>query len=369
MQLWHNILLHQWAPMHSTSPLQQSHQHNAYDAILLISFGGPEGPDDVGPFLENVVRGKNIPTSRLQEVAAHYAMFDGVSPLNAQARALLSSFIAELNAHGPPLPVYWGNRHWHPLLSDAVRDMAEDGIQRALAFVTSAFGSPAGCREYREAIERARQAVGSAAPHIDKLRLFYNHPGFIETVAEHAFSECEKIPAEERDRTRLIFTAHSLPFETAQHCPYERQLREACRFVAEQLSVSAEAARERASPLSWDLVYQSRSGPPSQAWLGPEIHDHLGQLHREGNVANVIVVPIGFVLENLEVAYDLDVEVSRRCHELGLRMLRAKVAGNHPRFVRMIRELIAERLDGAVPRLALGSDGPWPDLCPDRCCV
>jgi ferrochelatase len=383
---------------------------------LLISFGGPEGPDDVMPFLENVVRGKNVPRERLLEVARHYELFDGISPINGQNRALLASLVAELNANGPPLPVYWGNRNWHPMLDEAVAQMAEDGVERALAFVTSPFGSYPGCRQYLEDIELARQTVGPAAAKIDKLRLFYNHPGFIEPTAERVAAAWDEIPPERREDALLLFTAHSIPVAMAERSPYERQLREACRLVAKVLSevsplplgegpgvraagsgqwsvASGQHETTVANPQSlipnplshdphpspppkgegtkkgviFDLAFQSRSGPPSQAWLEPDIRDRIRQLPAEG-IRDIVLVPIGFLAENMEVVYDLDVKVAGLCDELGVNMVRASVVANHPRFVRMIRELVIERLDPASPRLSLGSAGPWPDECPADCC-
>ena len=348
----------------SSDPPSHSAKTPTFDALLLISFGGPEGPDDVMPFLENVVRGKNVPRERLLEVARHYELFDGVSPINGQNRALLAALVAELNANGPPLPVYWGNRNWHPMLDDAVAQMAEDGVQRARAFVTSPFGSYPGCRQYLEDIELARQTVGLAAAKIDKLRLFYNHPGFIEPTAERVAAAWDEIPPERREDALLLFTAHSIPVAMAERSPYEQQLREACRLVAEPLAVVQDAAN---ISHRWSLAFQSRSGPPSQAWLEPDIRDRIRQLPAEG-VRDVVLVPIGFLAENMEVVYDLDVEVAGLCDELGVNVVRADVVANHPRFVRMIRALVIERLDPASPRLALGSDGPWPDECPADCC-
>jgi protoporphyrin/coproporphyrin ferrochelatase len=342
-----------------TSPLPSP--PSAFDALLLVSFGGPESLDDVMPFLENVVRGKNVPPERLREVARHYELFGGVSPLNGQNRALLAALVAELHANGLHLPVYWGNRNWHPLLGDAIAQMAEDGVQRALAFVTSPFGSFPSCRQYIEDIELARQEVGSEAPQIEKLRLFYNHPGFIEPMAERVAAAWDEIPPERRDDTLLLFTAHSIPIAMAERSPYERQLREASRLVAELL------AESHPRGVMFDVVFQSRSGPPSQPWLGPDIRDRIRQLPAEG-IRDVVVVPIGFLAENIEVVYDLDIEAAALCEELGVNMLRAGVLANHPRFVRMIRELVVERLDPSSPRLSLGSDGPWPDQCPTDCC-
>jgi protoporphyrin/coproporphyrin ferrochelatase len=345
--------------------LQQSTINNQQlpTALLLVSFGGPEGPDEVMPFLENVVRGKNVPRERLIEVARHYEPFGGVSPINVQIRALLAALVHELNAHGPKLPVYWGNRNWHPLLADAVRQMADDGVRSALAFVTSAFGSYSGCRQYLEDIERTRREVGPEAPRIDKLRLIYNHPGFIAAAADRAAEAFAAIPAERRSTARLIFTAHSIPTAMAERSPYPRQLQEACRLVAESLAVSGVRG-----DAAWDLAFQSRSGPPSQEWLGPDIRDHIGRLGRAGGTTDAVIVPIGFLTESMEVVYDLDIEVGRLCDELGIHWVRAPVVGAHPRLVRMVRELIEERFNPASKRLALGDQGPWPDVCPAGCC-
>lgn len=329
-----------------------------YDAVLLVSFGGPEKTDDVLPFLENVLRGKNVPRQRMLEVAEHYDLFGGESPLNAQNRALLVALVQELNTHGPQLPVYWGNRNWHPMLAETIGQMADDGIQRALAFVTSAFGSYSGCRQYQEDIQRAREEVGPEAPEIHKLRLFYNHPGFIEPLAEQVQAAFDQVPAERREAAPLVFTAHSIPRTMADSSPYERQLHEACRLVAERVGRSP-----------WQLVYQSRSGPPTQPWLEPDINDHLRELHTAEAIQDVVVVPLGFLSEHMEVIYDLDIETGNLCDELGINIVRAGVVGNHPRFVRMIRELILERLDPNAPRLALGSHGPSPDVCPADCCL
>jgi ferrochelatase len=354
-------------------------QPRPYDAILLVSFGGPEGPDDVLPFLENVVHGKDVPRWRLLQAASRYDLFEGHSPINTQNRALLAALIAELNAHGLALPVYWGNRNWHPLLADAVRQMADDGVRRVLALVTSAFGSYSSCRQYREDIERARQEVGPEAPQIDKLRLFYNHPGFIEAMADRVVAAFDQIPAERRAAAKLIYTAHSIPAATAQHASYERQLREAGRLVTEQVARQQQDQPLAASPdpagktpqfpsRRWNLAFQSRSGPPSQAWLEPDIRDYLREMAAAGVVRDVVIVPLGFLAENIEVVYDLDVEVRELCDELGINMVRAAVVGSHPRFVQMVRELILERLDPSIERLSLGDDGPWPDECPPGCC-
>jgi ferrochelatase len=327
-----------------------------YDAVLLVSFGAPEKPDDVLPFLENVLRGTNVPRARLLEVADRYDRFGGASPANAENRALLAALVTELNAHGPPLPVYWGNRYWHPYLADALEQMADDGVRRALAFVTSAFGSYYGCRQYLEEIERACRAIGPNAPKVDKLRLFYNHPGFIEPMGERVGDALAEVPAERREDARVLYTAHSIPVATAEKCAYQAQLREACRLVSERLERS-----------DGDLAYQSRSGPPSEPWLEPALEDRLRAL-AEGGARDVVIVPIGFLYENMEIVYDLDVEAADLCDRLGLNMIRSAVAGSHPRFVRMIRELILERMADEPVRLALGADGPSHDVCPPDCC-
>jgi ferrochelatase len=302
--------------------------------LLLVSFGGPEGPQEVMPFLENVVRGRDVPRQRLVEVARHYEPFGGVSPAGAQLRALLFALVTELNAHGPRLPVYWGNRHWHPLLAETVRQMAEDGVRQALALVTSAFGSYPGCGQYLEDIAAARREAGADAPRIDKLRLFYNHPGFIEAMADRVWDALESLPAGRRAAARLVYTAHSVPAAMTCNGSYQEQLEEACRLVSQRLG-----------PASWHLAYQSRSGPPGQAWLEPDVADYLRALAAGGGSRDVVVSPIGFVCENMEIVYDLDVEVRRLCEELGLNMVRSGVVGSHRRFVKMIRELVLERTE------------------------
>jgi protoporphyrin/coproporphyrin ferrochelatase len=327
-----------------------------YDALLLVSFGGPEGRDDVLPFLSNVLRGRDVPEARLREVAAHYEHFGGRSPINDQCRALLAAVRGELDRAGLRLPVYWGNRNWHPFLEDTLRQMAGDGVTRALAFVTSAFGSYSGCRQYREDIERARATVGAGAPQVDKLRAFHDHPGYVEPLVEGVLAAFERVPAPRRAAAALVFTAHSIPRSMAAGSPYEAQLRETAALVA------ASAGRPQ-----WSLAYQSRSGPPGQPWLEPDVVDHLRALAAAG-VTDAVVSPIGFVSDHMEVLYDLDLDAKRRAAELGLEMVRAATAGAHPRFARMVRELVEERLSDAPVRLHLGPSGPAPDLCPPDCC-
>lgn len=328
-----------------------------YDALLLVSFGGPEGMDDVIPFLENVLRGRNVPRERLLAVAKHYELFGGVSPINEQNRKLMASLQQELEAYGPRLPIYFGNRNWHPLLADTLRQMRDDGVTNALAFVTSAYSSYSSCRQYREDIERARAAVGADAPQVEKLRVFYNHPGFVEANASNVQNALATIPPERRAKARLVFTAHSIPQSMAQNCDYELQLQEAVRLVAEAVGVN-----------HWKLVYQSRSGSPAQPWLGPDVCDHLRTLKAQG-VTDVVVAPIGFVSDHMEIIYDLDTEAAQLCRDLGLNMVRAATAGTHPAFVQMIGELVRERLEPEREPRFLGTLGARSNQCAQDCCL
>jgi protoporphyrin/coproporphyrin ferrochelatase len=322
-----------------------------YDALLIVSFGGPEKPEDVMPFLENVTLGRNIPRERLLEVAEHYQHFGGKSPLNEQNRELIAALRVELDQHGIALPIYWGNRNWHPMLPDAVRQMRDDGVRNALAFMTSAYSSYSGCRQYRENVAAARTIVGEGSPEIDKLRVFYNHPLFIEACADRV---CEAMVRTKN--ARLIISAHSIPLSMAQTSAYEAQLRETARLVADALQLG-----------EWHLVFQSRSGPPSQPWLGPDILDHMRDLHDRG-LNDIVIAPLGFLSDHMEVLYDLDTEAHDLAQELGMNMTRAATVGTHPAFIRMIRELISERLDASCPRLAIGQFGPNHDVCPADCC-
>jgi protoporphyrin/coproporphyrin ferrochelatase len=361
----------------------------AYDAFLLLSFGGPEGPDDVLPFLENVTRGRGVPRERLTEVAGHYRAYGGVSPINGQCRQLLEAAGAAFAAGGIDLPLYWGNRNWHPLIEDTVRQMREDGVTRALAFATSAYSSYSACRQYLDDIDRAVAAVGPGAPRIDKIRPYFNHPGFIEPFAAGAEEALAGLTAGVQAGARLVFTAHSVPVgmaassgspSTGTAVPgavggrYAAELREAARLIS---------GRVRGGSLPFDLVFQSRSGPPSVPWLGPDVNDHLaalakgtlanGEPLREGPPSAVVVVPVGFVSDHMEVVHDLDAEAAATAASLGLPFARAKAPGPTPRFAQMVRELVAERVSGAEP-LALGSFGPraYPaggaESCPFDCC-
>jgi ferrochelatase len=289
-------------------------------------------------------------------VAEHYQHFGGKSPINSQMRELKLALEAELAARGPHLPVYWGNRNWQPMLADTVRKMREDGVQRAVAFVMSAYSSYSGCRQYLEDIDRARESAGPGTPQIDKLRLFYNHPGFVEPMSERVGAALTDIPHERREAAALVYTAHSIPLSMASKSKYETQLNEACRLVSERLGRA-----------NWQLVYQSRSGPPTQPWLGPDIGDHLRELRANG-AHDAVIAPIGFISDHMEVLYDLDTEARTLCSEIGLNMVRAATVGNHPRFIAMIRELVLERM-GEISPLWLGDHGPSRDICEPDCCA
>jgi ferrochelatase len=280
------------------------------------------------------------------EVAEHYYRFAGKSPINQQTRALIAAIEADLAARGPALPVYWGNRNWHPMLADAIGRMRSDGVRRALAFVTSAFGSYSGCRQYREDIARAQAEVGSDAPEINKLRVFYNHPGFIQAATDRVREALERVPADRREAARLVFTAHSIPVSMTESSPYVKQLHEACEVAA------------RALGRPWTLVYQSRSGPPSQPWLEPDVNDFIRRLEPG---AAIVCAPIGFLSDHLEVVYDLDTQAAELCRELGICFHRASTVGTHPAFVSMIRELIRERTEG-LPARFVGPHGIDPEL-------
>jgi ferrochelatase len=337
------------APLHDDAT-------RAYDALLVLSFGGPDGMDDVLPFLENVTRGRNVPRERLEEVAGHYAHFGGVSPINQQNRALIAALEHELAAHGIELPIYFGNRNWHPLLEDTIATMRADSVRNVLVFVTSAYSSYSGCRQYREDVMRALDALGETDIRFDKLRVFYNHPGFIEPMAQRLREAMASLPERRGESAEVIFTAHSIPVSMARGCAYERQLREASRLVA-----------ERAGTDRFHLAWQSRSGPPRIPWLEPDILEELDRLHESG-ARDVIVVPIGFISDHLEVLFDLDVEAQDRAQQLGMTMIRVPSIGTDPAFITMIRELIEERLTANPERRFLGSFGPSHDICPINCC-
>lgn len=325
------------------------------DALLLVSFGGPEGPADVLPFLENVTRGRNVPRERLEEVSRHYLEhFGGVSPINAQTRALKEAVETELAARGPELPVYWGNRNWHPMLADTLESMRRDGIQHALALVTSAFPSYSGCRQYREDVWTAR---GGQGPLVTKVRHYWAEDGFLDAVATGLR---EALPS---SQATVLFTAHSIPTSmNATSGPdggaYEHALRTA----------SAEVVRRVDPALRWELVYQSRSGPPHIPWLEPDVGDRLAALHAEG-VTEVTLVPIGFVSDHVEVLYDLDIEVQEQVKESlpGMTVTRAATVGTAPGFVAMLRDLVVERLESEAEQVDHGGICTH-DRCPAGCC-
>jgi ferrochelatase len=327
------------------------------DAILIVSFGGPESREEVIPFLENVLRGRNIPRERMLAVAEHYYHFEGKSPINQQTRELISALEAELNRNGPNLPIYWGNRNWHPFLADTMRKMKQDGIRRAVGFVTSAYSSYSSCRQYQEDIAGAQRAVGSGAPEVDKLRAFFNHPAFVEATVERVRDALLAIPADAQRNVQVIYTAHSIPLSMANTSDYVKQLEEVRRLVSLALAQKNDA-----------LVYQSRSGAPGQPWLGPDILDYLREVKARNLASAVVLAPISFISDHMEVLYDLDVEAHQLCLSLGLPMTRARTPGVYPKFVGMIRELILERMNPESERLAVGSLGPRPDTCPENCC-
>jgi ferrochelatase len=328
-----------------------------YDALLFVSFGGPEKPEDVMPFLENVTRGRGVPRQRLESVAEHYHHFGGKSPINAQNRALISALETELRENGIELPIYFGNRNWGPYLADAVLEMKTAGVQRALAFITSAYSSYSGCRQYLGDLEQARAAV-PGAPTIEPLRRFFNHPGFIDAYADLVGAARAQLGAAIGDRlgdARIVFTAHSIPCSMARTSDYEKQLRSNAALLAERVGHSR-----------WDLVWQSRSGPPEVPWLEPDILDHVRALAAQG-VPGIVIAPIGFLSDHVEVLYDLDEEARALCAELGVPMVRAATVGTHPRFVRMIRELVLERVQG-LPVQSTGPLPPCPHVCAPGCC-
>ena len=330
-----------------------------YDAMMLVSFGGPEGPNDVLGFMENVTRGRGIPAERLLEVSAHYARFGGVSPINGQNRALLEAMRAAFTAQGIDVPISWGNRHWTPFIADALGDVAARGATRVLAFVTSAYSSASGCRQYREDIETARLGLGPDAPIVDKVRVFYNHPGFVVPMAEHTAAALRSLPG----GAEVAFTAHSIPQSMADTSDYVAQLHETCALIMSSLGPPGERRH--------DLVFQSRSGAPGQPWLEPDIGDHLRARHRDG-ATGVAIVPIGFISDHMEVVWDLDTQAAETAAELGLAIVRAATVGTDPRFVAMIVGLALERAATARHedpiRVALGTRGANHDVCPASCC-
>ena len=331
-----------------------------FDALLLVSFGGPERPEDVVPFLENVTSGRGIPRERLEEVGQHYYLFGGKSPINELNLELLDALRKDFAANGLDLPIYWGNRNWDPYLHDATRQMAADGIRRPLCFITSAYSSYSGCRQYREDLFDAGNGLDMK---LSRLRHYFNHPGFIDPFVEATQEALAEAPA----GTRVIFVTHSIPdsMNAASGGPgreaYVRQHEQVATLVAEAAGVD-----------EWSLAYCSRTGSPHLPWLEPDINHHLRELH-EAAVESVVVVPIGFVSDHMEVIYDLDTEATATAKELGMRFDRVDTPGSHPAFVAMVRELVLERAaverGEQVERSVLGTMGPSHDICPADCCL
>ncbi|MFK8002021.1 MAG: ferrochelatase [Polyangiales bacterium] len=325
-----------------------------HDAILVVSFGGPEKADEVLPFLEHVVKGRGVPKERLTAVAEHYYALGGRSPINDQNRALIAALEEELSENPlsiEKLPIYFGNRHSAPFLEDTMREMADAGVKNAVAIVTSAFSSYSGCRQYREAVAVAQENV-EGAPNITFIRRFFNHPGFLDAFADRVQSAIGEIGGE----PRIAFTAHSIPVSMAESSDYEKQLMEACELVAAKVGVS-----------QWQLVYQSRSGPPTVPWLEPDILDHIEALSLIGT-ERVVIAPIGFISDHMEVVWDLDHEAKEACEEHGIEMARALTVGTHPNFVSGLRELIGEVIGDVTDKRSLGVLGPRVSPCAADCC-
>ena len=339
--------------------LRSEHDDEAqrYDALLIVSFGGPEGPADVEPFLDRVLRGLPVRPETRAAIVKRYERFGGVSPINAATREFIAALRRELDSHGPALPIYWGNRNSEPLLGETFRQMEGDGVRRVLVYVTSVFASYSGCRKYREDLYEAAAAL-ERPPIVDKIRLGFNHPGYIAAVAERVQEAFATLPAARHANTPILFTAHSLPESMARHARYEAQLLQACQLVGDALE------RRR-----WQLVYQSNNASYGrEPWLGPDIAAALRAVQEEG-ATDVVVVPIGFVADHMEIVLDLDVEAADVAREIGLNMVRAGTVGSHPAYVGMVRELICERLTAEPVRRALGSLGPSHDRCPVDCCL
>jgi len=338
-----------------------------YDALLLLSFGGPEGPEEVVPFLENVTRGRGIPKERLAAVGEHYFLFGGVSPINAQCRALIAEVERDLAEHGLDLPVYWGNRNWRPYLADTLRQMAADGVRRALVFVTSAYSSYSGCRQYREDLAAAVERAGVAdVLSLDKIRAYFDHPGFVGPFADATIAAFEELDEGVRESAELVFVTHSVPLSYAETSDYVPQHEAVAQFVAERV---AEHFGRDEQP--WRLVYCSRSGPPTQPWLEPDVCDHLADRSAAGASA-VVLAPIGFVSDHMEVIYDLDTQAAEEAAKFGLPLARAATPGTAPGFVRLVRDLLTERAamerGEQVKRAGLSALGPKPDVCAAGCC-
>ena len=340
-----------------------------YDALVLVSFGGPEKPADVVPFLENVTRGRGIPRERLEEVGQHYFLFGGRSPINDQNRALLAAIRVDLTSNGIDLPVYWGNRNWDPYLSETMAQLRDDGITRAAVITTSAYSSYSSCRQYREDLAAAVASV-DGAPRLDRLRQYFNHPGFIEPVVDAALTALAELSEDLRDEAALVFVTHSIPTEMARTSGPEGDA-----YVTQHLSaavaVSERLRQETGRSRPFDLVYCSRSGSPKTPWLEPDVNDHLTALAASGTKA-VVLIPVGFVSDHMEVIYDLDTEALATAKDLGLEAARAATPGVDPRFVAMVRDLLIERSAAErgedVQRQTVGDMPAWSGVCAVGCC-
>lgn len=318
-----------------------------FDAVLLLSFGGPEGPEQVRPFLENVTRGRNVPPERLDDVAEHYMHFRGVSPINGINLALIEQLRAELAGRGLDVPVYFGNRNWEPYVEDTVATMRDNGIRRAAVFTTSAWSGYSSCTQYVEDIARARRAAGPDAPQLVKLRPYFDHPRFVQIFADSVGAASRALTAEQHAGARLVFTAHSIPVAADE--------RVGPRLYSRQVAYAASLVASAAGYARYDLVWQSRSGPPKVPWLEPDVADHLAALAQAGTRA-VIVCPIGFVADHIEVVWDLDHELASQAEAAGITMVRASTPNAHPRFAQMAADLIDELRYGRAPERASGPD-------------
>ncbi|GAA1940404.1 ferrochelatase [Microbacterium aoyamense] len=340
----------------------------AYDAILLASFGGPEGQDDVIPFLRNVTRGRGIPEERLEEVAHHYRAFGGVSPINDQNRELKAALEAELAAREIDLPVLWGNRNWDPYLADALREANERGYTKLLAIGTSAYSSYSSCRQYREDYAMALDETGLAGViEIDKVRQFFDHPGFVQPFIDGVNGGLAEVG--DASKVHVLFATHSVPTDDAVRSgPRDRDFGEGGAYAAQHLAV-AEVVMADHPGIPWDLVYQSRSGPPSQPWLEPDINDRIEELAADG-VTGLVIVPLGFISDHMEVKWDLDTEALETAQENGMKAVRVPTPGVHAAFVSGLVDLVLERRDGipTAERPALTPLGPWFDVCRPGCC-
>ncbi|MBC8365637.1 MAG: ferrochelatase [Actinobacteria bacterium] len=332
---------------------------NPYDALLLVAFGGPEGRDQVGPFLDRVTAGRGVPPERLSEVAARYDTFGGVSPINGRMRSLAASVADELAARRHDLKVFWGNRNAPPLLADVVATMRDVGVERVLAWVASPYSSYSTCRQYGEDLDAACRAVGAGAPRIDRIRPHHDHPGLIEPAAARLSEALVGLPDDRREGAHLLFSAHSIPTSQAETCGYVAQLHDAARLIAARVDPDGRHP--------WEVVWQSRSGSPHHPWLEPDVGDRIASLAVEG-VRAVAVSPLGMPIENFEIAWDLDIEAARRSEDAGVSFVRARAVDDDGRFASMVVDLFEERLAPSAARRSSGSLGLRPDTCPADCC-